>query len=819
MLGGSSRVVAIAALSGGDSAAEALILSNTAALREVKNTPPRSGNVSRFIAFTQEQEERCAAAVASAKDAKEKARHGFMLQQLRTVLADARELQDRPEGTKLQVYSSSREPRSGGGARGKVPGTDEPCTTPAAGAPRTVGEQQRELGTVAVAKDAGPWAVPVKIVVTGESGPPGDIIEITVEGEKKLCKVDELIRRSGDGVVECDAAKRLQGVLASGHNAALLSAEMAPELPLERQATWGIMQAVLGGVLGMGKTGATKELTLYMSVLCGDQVVADLIGDPRPRQLVLSKSPLFGVLVHEATATVVKEVAQMENVVCGALKRASGLLKKDEYIVCTAVLKQVSSDDVNVASLLVVNALDMRPYMEALEGSSAPSKALFAHAFTGPCSSVVLISYKEMDSRVSNALVAQRRMEPRSKPRSGSVKQFVSVVEKSIAVAEERLKSGERPGQSLSEMKQAVDDAKELLKAPNDRQPTAYVMPQVRESNVDTTIRVAAIVTERRESKSCCVTGGERSFTVTSAGGAKEFPADEVVRRMGHISSVRSLWVDSLVDRFIEGYNTALLTADSDGVSSGRDLMLRLAHSIFSKVSKDGELFVILVSVKPDGTSAKDLQQSEAGYVPLEVASSPLFGPCVAGAKMERAAAADTLLQGLKTAARVCEADGSLLFSLLVYKERKMGNDDVFLSSFLTVLAGADARVYVNGLEKPQKERGLLQYALGGPCLTVFALGLAASTEDTGMATTLGDLAKRVHGMKNGSIRTGSVRRFLAFSTKAVEQLRTWQEKASEGDRERLANRSASVVKVCADAEDLLRDPVGRCPVVYRQEE
>ncbi|KAH8612432.1 hypothetical protein ERJ75_000387400 [Trypanosoma vivax] len=58
-----------------------------------------------------------------------------MLQQLRTVLADARELQDRPEGTKLQdrpegtklqVYSSSREPRSGGGARGKVPGTDEP---------------------------------------------------------------------------------------------------------------------------------------------------------------------------------------------------------------------------------------------------------------------------------------------------------------------------------------------------------------------------------------------------------------------------------------------------------------------------------------------------------------------------------------------------------------------------------------------------------------------------------------------------------------------------------------------------------------------
>ncbi|KAH9588951.1 hypothetical protein LSM04_006342 [Trypanosoma melophagium] len=108
VIGGGSRSLVVTAISGSDAATEAKILGNAEKLRSVQNTAPRSGNVARFVEFTGEQEKKTAAAVESAKDSKEKAQHERILEKLRVMLTDGKELLAKPETTKPKVYAAVR---------------------------------------------------------------------------------------------------------------------------------------------------------------------------------------------------------------------------------------------------------------------------------------------------------------------------------------------------------------------------------------------------------------------------------------------------------------------------------------------------------------------------------------------------------------------------------------------------------------------------------------------------------------------------------------------------------------------------------------
>ncbi|RNE98962.1 uncharacterized protein Tco025E_09128, partial [Trypanosoma conorhini] len=58
-VGGNSCTLVVAAVSGGDAVGETNILKNVLRLRKVKNSPSRSGNLTRFVEFTKEQERKC----------------------------------------------------------------------------------------------------------------------------------------------------------------------------------------------------------------------------------------------------------------------------------------------------------------------------------------------------------------------------------------------------------------------------------------------------------------------------------------------------------------------------------------------------------------------------------------------------------------------------------------------------------------------------------------------------------------------------------------------------------------------------------------
>ncbi|EKF26748.1 hypothetical protein MOQ_009547 [Trypanosoma cruzi marinkellei] len=895
-VGGNSYSLVVSAVSGGDATGETSILKNVEKLRKVKNSPPRSGNLARFVEFTQEEEKRCRSMAESSKDATEKARYGRLMRKMLIVLDDAKEMMAKPEAVKPKVYTSSRASRENAidGTNHKPEETKPEVAKPEEKKPEEKKPEEKKaekkkpeekkaeekkpeekkpevtkpeetkpegtkpevknsllplresvtaeakptpegVSTVATSKSkalessdpAGgenePWQNSVRIAATVGKQPLSNTIELSVKGELKKCTVDEHINCFEGKPVESKVAKRMQNILGDGHNIALLAAEVIPGLAVEKQITWSIVQSILEGVLKETKNGVANEFALYMSVVKGKQVLSDLFGETEARPLVVASSPLYGVVLHETTPKVVKTAADVAPVLLSALTKAAELVKDDEYIVCTAVLKQIFEGDVKVASLFAISALDMRPYVGVMEKNPEYVRQLFGHAFIGSCSSAVLVSYATLDEKATEALHAQSKvMLTNSKPRGGSVKVFVKNMTEAVASAEAKLQKATNPKEkerceaSLKQLQQRLADAKELLKKPVETQPATYEAPQPDGSAVDSTIHVVAVITERRSGgASRSVKGEEDGFIVSANDGEKRFPINELVQRPSSAAVLRSTTVDSLVDHFISGHNTALLAADDEGSTSGVDMLMRCARSVFLKMEEGGELFVVLSAMKPDGSAAKDLQTDWAEYRPISYASSPLFGPCISGAKMELGNSAAELLANLKKGVSVCETDKAVFVSLFIYKARK--SDDVILSSFLTVLAGNNVNLYSKALEVRPKERGLLQYALGGPCVTVVSLGLLANTAAAGTATEFGGLAKSVHGTSNPAVRDGGLRRFVMFSTRAQAQMQMRLKNATGADKERLANSNTNLELVLNDAEEMLRDPKGRLPKVYKQ--
>ncbi|RNF08987.1 uncharacterized protein Tco025E_07186, partial [Trypanosoma conorhini] len=872
-VGGNSCTLVVAAVSGGDAVGETNILKNVLRLRKVKNSPSRSGNLTRFVEFTKEQERKCAATLESTKDAAEKARNTRILHKLKVVLADAQELMAKPEGTKPKVYTSSRtsqdkvtngvkekleDTKPNGGSvlrdsekkkedetkdktddltakvvplsrvvceKGTAPAKKkaEDAATAKATDTATPSQPKALEGGDSAGSDSETWQTSARIAVTVEKKPTSNTIELSVKGKARRYGVDEHLQYTEGKPLESKLAKRMQIALGNGHNTALLAAEVIPGLAVEKQVTWNIVQSILEGVLKEKKDGVTNEFTLYMSVVKGKQVVCDLFSGSGPQPLVVAISPLYGVVLHETTPKVVKTAAEVEPALRSALTKASGLVKDDEYIVCTAVLKQILEGDVKVASLFAMSALDMRPYVGVMEKDPQYVRQLFGHAFIGSCSSVLLVSYAALDEKSTEALNAQGKMVLRNgKSRGGSVKTFVTNMEEAVAAAEAKVQKAATPKEkepleaSLKQLQTRLENAKELLQNPKTTQPVAYAAPQEEGNAVDSTVRVVAVVTEKRESSGPWnVKADGDGFIVKAKGEEKRFPVDEVVQRASPVAGIRSTTVDSMVEQLLRGHNSALLTADDEGVTAGTDMLMHCARSLFAKLEEDAEVFVVLSAMKPDCSAAKDLQKDGAEYEPVSYASSPLFGPCITGAKMEPVTTAKDLLAKLKNGASVCEADKAVLVSLLIHKARRP--EDVVLSSFLTVLAGTNVKLYSKALEVRPKERGILQYAFGGPCVTVVFLGLLAEASAAEAAVDFGELAKSVHGTSNSTVRDGGLRRFVMFSTKAQAQMQLRLRNASGTEKERLATTNANVELVLKDAEEMLRDPKGRPPKVYKQ--
>ncbi|KPI88096.1 hypothetical protein ABL78_2826 [Leptomonas seymouri] len=521
-IGGPTRTAVLVSVGGAeaDAASESDVFRVVASILTKENLSARSGNVPRFIEYTNEQVAKIEKEMQNLSgEAKERNTH--MVERMRTMANDAKELIANPDaaGKVYPIYlkgaSGSAPAKDASAAAGARDVATSPHKSGAAAAASTNGSAHGPAGASAAAGSAADGAAApdaAAATTAPPAAPPATpfssihrlvymqdaktasvskVVEVVVDGVKKAYDVDECINSphgaKPQSLQESMEVKRLSGILLSGHNIAVLGAEcLSPTVPAE-QMTWKYVKHLLAAVLTPPTPEMTNEVSLRMSVLHELDVVADLIsGSTKQRRLDVAVSPLFGPLVHDSAAAKVRTPQEMLTTVDKALAQAASCLtKQGSLIVMTAVVKQILKGDVRVASVFAVSAADMSPSKGFMEHSPKILRSLFSCALGGPASTALLISasHKTKPSELAALLSTQRNVSfiKVQAPRSGSVKQFVQYSRDSLERLKKRASASagvsekERVANSMRRLEDSLKHSEELLAHPLTVEPRAYL--------------------------------------------------------------------------------------------------------------------------------------------------------------------------------------------------------------------------------------------------------------------------------------------------------------------------------------------------------
>ncbi|EPY34019.1 hypothetical protein AGDE_08073 [Angomonas deanei] len=130
-------------------------------------------------------------------------------------------------------------------------------------------------------------------------------------------------------------------------------------------------------------------------------------------------------------------------------------------------------------------------------------------------------------------------------------------------------------------------------------------------------------------------------------------------------------------------------------------------------------------------------------------------------------------------------------------------------------MAGEDVQHYQTALTAKPKERGLLGYALGGPCMTMYVAGVHNDNPTT--AEPLLAVCDAMTSIKCSGLRHGSVRRFLRHTTPTFQILEEKSKSVPPGGKNNYAIQAARVATMVKDGQALLDAPAGQVPQVYQK--
>ncbi|KAG5494490.1 hypothetical protein GH5_02513 [Leishmania sp. Ghana 2012 LV757] len=938
---GAARTAAIISISGAAPAsaeeAEAMRILDSLCMKE--SLPPRSGNVQRFIEYTNEQIGKIEKEMATLTGA-EKDRRVLMVEKMRTMANDARELIGNMK-TDPKVYPIHSK-RTAPSAAPATAAEKESNAVGAAAAPAVGSEgvpqipQEALQAQVPVSTPASPFSSIHRLVYLQEAKAPsvGKAVKVMVDGETKAYDVDECIDSPAGAKVHSveDSGQlgRMAAVLAAGFNVALLGAEFTAPAQPDAQMTWKYVRHLLVSVLTSATPETTTDVTLHMSVVHEREVLQDLVsGDAAPRRLVVATSPLFGPVVHGSTGAKVSTPEEVEEVMSKALANARSALKDGAMIVMTAVVRQLRKDDVMVASVFAVSAADLRPYKGVLEHNSSYSRTLFTYALGGPSTTGVLITAsRDMDlSELASALSMQRSVAHVRVPasRSGSVREFVQYARSSLERQEKAVAAATEPAEkeaaanSLRRLTASLRDHEELLANPKTAEAKAYppepaaagassavaiahpeqatappVVEQLVECAAETqceepqnsaakvnltvepaslpqegvlekpqpadeakpqeeeeppqppsreepqtsqekkaheegqhkaahgestqAVRVLAVITEDMSTslqvkEGWSVDGSGEQLVVTDVEGLQSFSMDEVVLRQNRGSPIDSRVLEELRHRFLRGDNVALLTAETRGSAASLEMIDRTVRHILGKMPPSNSLFMSLCALKESDSVVLDTLTEGGEFTTLEVNTSPLFGPSVAGATFVKVSVVEQFSKLMGAGLRKCGESRACVVLQVVQVEMKEGQQDINVSSLLALMCPGDISIYRHALDQSVKERGLLSLVLSGSCHTVFAVGLTKQPVDEG-CLILSHLAQAFKGsVRNFKPRDGSVKGFIEHTRRAVAQMQKNCESAtSEEDKVKMQGYIAAVTSMVEKSEAYLADPVGKMP-------
>ncbi|CAJ1992296.1 hypothetical protein LDHU3_33.4440:CDS1 [Leishmania donovani] len=513
-IGGPTRTTAVLFLSGAAPAAaeaEALRLMGTLCTKE--SSPPRSGNVQRFIEYADEQIRKIGD-VANLSSA-EKDRCAYMVEKMRTMASDARELignmemepnvypihskSDAPSVAALAAADKESNAKEAAAVTeatkaGDIAANGKPTLAAVPNCKVQTAEKQApqsKTDAATPAAPANPFSSIHRLAYLQDAMTPsiGKMAQVVVNGEIKVYDVDECIESPAGAnvhaVEESNELRRMAALLAAGFNVALLGAEFTEPTRPNAQMTWQSVRLLLTLVLKSAEPETATEATLHMSVVHEHEVLADLgSGDTTPHPLVVAMSPLFGPVVHGSAGVKASTPEELEEVMSKALANAQPALKDGAMIVMTAVVRQNRHDDVMVASVFAVSAADLRPYTSVLEHNPSYSRTLFSCALGGPSSTGVLITAsRKMDlSELANAFSMQCSVAHVGVPasRRGSVRELIQYARGSLERQKKKVAAATEPAEreaaekSLRRLSESLRDHEELLANPKTAEAKAY---------------------------------------------------------------------------------------------------------------------------------------------------------------------------------------------------------------------------------------------------------------------------------------------------------------------------------------------------------
>ncbi|KPI88095.1 hypothetical protein ABL78_2825 [Leptomonas seymouri] len=479
---GPSVCVHVVAVSQGLNNAQ--VLSDCAKMGGVQNTAPRSGNVRRFIDFTEEQlkhmRERCDNATGSEKH--ELKGH---VRRLSLILEDARKLLADPKNTEAKLYRLENETADSADAV-----TEEEAK------PRAAPENPVVKGTPPSPQGDKPRSTNVASVAIVDSSDARaySVKDLTITAGGRPFTVDEVILRK-DVKADAMGSKETDKVLTAflkGYNGAVVELD-STTLPANRMGS-PAMAVVFAAVRGALAKDDSKSVRVSIALVRDTGKAVDLTSTKggaagAAGDIVVSSSPLFGPVVHNAALHKVLSIEEMQRLVGRARENAAAAEWDEHCVVHVSIVHCfVENNDVLVSSLLVTFAsTSCKAYSQVLQqcSSSHDFSDLYRYAFGGAATTALVVSLGKEDevAHVINALSTQataNAVRNRS-PRQGSIKNFIAYTTASLQKRRERLAtlaedSEERQAMEkvMAPMERMLEDHKMVMADPDSNFPRGY---------------------------------------------------------------------------------------------------------------------------------------------------------------------------------------------------------------------------------------------------------------------------------------------------------------------------------------------------------
>ncbi|KAG5494489.1 hypothetical protein GH5_02512 [Leishmania sp. Ghana 2012 LV757] len=329
------------------------------------------------------------------------------------------------------------------------------------------------------------------------------------------------------------------------------------------------------------------------------------------------------------------------------------------------------------------------------------------------------------------------------------------------------------------------------------------------------------------------------SILCTSQGGMR-YDSDEVIVCDEAHRSLSSKLIDELVAKFLTGYHTGLLAADSS-YSAFTPLMLRrIANSIFEAVlgreagrgeglsfsssfkppTVTGELHLSIALIKDDLTADLLPADVDTTYNRFEMEHRPLYGPRLAGVTSHLVSTPQDFDHFLAVA--IDNADpalqsadpGIMVVSLTLIQSVTKPAKDVLVSSLLCTAVFDAVHHYERVLEGDLSEPlELFHNILRGPCFSVALFGISDEEENPGK------LLRALHGItqaRNRPLEVNSVSRYIREMQRGIAKLNERMfTSCNKEEREYILSRVKVAERLLADAQMLQRCPLSMLPRAF----